>query len=410
MLRSIDRVLAPITWVAAAFTVLALLVGPALIGAERKAPATAGGAPPTARRCSSSNCGGCHTLARAGTTGGSGPNLDDAGDPAAVATTVRGGRGAMPSFEGVLAAGEIDAVAAFVANVQPAAEEEAAAEAPEEGPGPVTQAFETDEGPDGIAVAGSDVWVASASAGTLQRYDAATGEPDGEPLDVGRQPDNPAVDGDEVWLVVSGEDAVARIVDGEITRIPVGAEPEDLAITGDTVWVANAGDGTVSRVDRVSGQVAGEPIPVGGRPLGIAADDDAVWVTSNEDDTVTELDAATGAPRGEPIRVGSKPRSVTIGGGSAWVANAGGDSVTRVRGRRTIKVGGNPRDLVFYQDSVWVANAADDTITRVDAASAEVVGDPIAVGDDPIGIAAGGGAVWATNFRADTMSRVRLAG
>jgi DNA-binding beta-propeller fold protein YncE len=404
VLRRIDRFLAPVTWVAAAFTVFALLIGPSLIGAKKEKATGAAAADPDGKALFVSNCGGCHTLARAGTGGSSGPNLDGAGDADAVAATVRSGQGAMPSFDGTLAGTEIDAVAAFVAGVQPAAATPAA------GPGPVTQAFDTDEGPDGIAVSGSDVWVAAATAGTLQSFDASTGEPEGEPLDVGRQPDNPFVDGDEVWLVISGEDAVARVVDGEVTRIPVGDAPEDLAIAGDTVWVANAGDGTVTRVDRVSGQAAGEPIPVGGRPLGIAADGDAVWVTSNDEDTVIELDAVTGAPRGEPIRVGDRPRSVTVGGGSAWVANAGDSSVTRVRGRRTIRVGGNPRDLVFDDGNVWVANAADDTITRIDAASGDVVGDPIEVGDDPIGIAAGGGLLWATNFRDDTLSRVRLAG
>ena len=41
MLRNIDRVLAPVTWLAAALTVLALLVGPTLIGAKDDTPAAA---------------------------------------------------------------------------------------------------------------------------------------------------------------------------------------------------------------------------------------------------------------------------------------------------------------------------------------------------------------------------------
>ena len=42
---------------------------------------------------------------------------------------------------------------------------------------------------------------------------------------------------------------------------------------------------------------------------------------------------------------------------------------------------------------MWVANAGDDTVTRIDAATAKAAGDPLAVGDDPIGVAVGGGSV-----------------
>jgi DNA-binding beta-propeller fold protein YncE len=406
VLRTIDRFLAPVTWVAAAFTALALLVGPSLIGAKKEKAAVGEPVAP-GRQLFASNCGGCHTLARAGTGGTSGPNLDDPPDTATVALTVRSGRGAMPSFEETLSRAEIGAVAAFVAGEEPAAEATPTATAPaeEDETGDVTS-IPTEDGPDGIAVSGGRVWVALASSAALQQFDASSGDAVGEPLEVGRQPDNPAVAGDVVWLVLSGDDAVARVENGQITRIPVGDAPEDLAIAGDTVWVANAGDGTVSRIDRASATVTGEPIQVGPKPLGIAAGGGTVWVTSNEDDTVWRLDAATGEVRGEPIPVGARPRGVAVGGGSAWVANSGDDTVTRVRDGLAVPVGANPRDLAVAGGTVWVANAADDTVSRIDAASGEVDGDPIDVGDDPIGIAVGDDAVWVTGFRDDTLARI----
>ena len=59
-------------------------------------------------------CGGCHTLADAGTTGAVGPNLDDAKpDEAKVAGMIASGGGAMPP--GLLDGDEADAVAAYVA-------------------------------------------------------------------------------------------------------------------------------------------------------------------------------------------------------------------------------------------------------------------------------------------------------
>ena len=120
MLAAIDRVLAPVTWLVAAFAVAVLLIGPQLIGAEKPAPTKQAVATTAAsgKDVFTSSCGGCHTLADAGTSGASGPNLDDAApDAATVKAYVRGGGGGMPSFGDKLSNAEIDAVAAYVASV-----------------------------------------------------------------------------------------------------------------------------------------------------------------------------------------------------------------------------------------------------------------------------------------------------
>ena len=60
-------------------------------------------------------CGGCHTLADAGTSGTVGPNLDQS--PASeelVVDRVTNGRGAMPPFQGTLSERQIADVAAYV--------------------------------------------------------------------------------------------------------------------------------------------------------------------------------------------------------------------------------------------------------------------------------------------------------
>jgi YVTN family beta-propeller protein len=393
VLRRFDRFFVPVTWAAAALTALALFVGPELIGAKNdNAPryaAIAGGgggaAAPQGKALFVSNCGGCHTLARASTSGSVGPNLDQLKPGVAlVKTTVTNGKGSMPAFGGQLKPAEIDAVAKFVAGVETAATPTATATATAAAEIKATT-VPTDHGPDGITVAGGTVWVANASAGTLQRFDAATGKQAGTAVKVGSQPDNPLVTGSTVWVALSGDDAVARVQGGKVTRIPVGKAPEDLAVSGAFVWVTNAGDGTVSRIDRATGKVSGAPIRVGGRPLGIAASGDTVWVSSFDDGTVWRLDAGSGARRGAPVKVGG--------------------SVTRLSDRRTVQVGEDPRDLVVSGGTVWVADSGDDTVSRIDAASAKPAGDPVAVGDDPIGVAAGGGSVWSTDFRDDTLSR-----
>jgi cytochrome c6 len=61
------------------------------------------------------NCGSCHTLADAGTTGTVGPNLDQSRPPKdLVVDRVTNGQGAMPSFKDSLDAQQIEAVADYV--------------------------------------------------------------------------------------------------------------------------------------------------------------------------------------------------------------------------------------------------------------------------------------------------------
>ena len=120
MLAAIDRVLGPVTWLDAAFAVAVLLIGPQVIGAEKPPPTKQAVAATAAsgKEIFTANCGGCHTLADAGTSGATGPNLDDAApDAATVKAYVRGGGGGMPAFGDKLSNAEIDAVAAYVSSV-----------------------------------------------------------------------------------------------------------------------------------------------------------------------------------------------------------------------------------------------------------------------------------------------------
>ena len=63
----------------------------------------------------SAGCGGCHTLADAGTSGNVGPNLDDAKpDAGAVVDVVTNGKGVMPGYRDRLTPKQIEQLAAFV--------------------------------------------------------------------------------------------------------------------------------------------------------------------------------------------------------------------------------------------------------------------------------------------------------
>ncbi len=128
MLSRVERAVAVVSWLIAAVLVLMLFAGPELIAEDKDQPTAkeaAGASPyasggsggaPDAKALFTDNCGSCHTLSAAGTSGAVGPNLDEANlDATVVEDVVREGPGTMPGFEGELTDAEIAAIAAFVA-------------------------------------------------------------------------------------------------------------------------------------------------------------------------------------------------------------------------------------------------------------------------------------------------------
>jgi mono/diheme cytochrome c family protein len=94
---------------------------PATTAATTAATTTSGGGAVTAaagKVVFKANCGGCHTLAAAGTGGTVGPNLDTLKpNMALVVHQVTNGGGGMPAFGGQLKANQIQSVAKYVSSV-----------------------------------------------------------------------------------------------------------------------------------------------------------------------------------------------------------------------------------------------------------------------------------------------------
>jgi cytochrome c6 len=81
-------------------------------------PEAGGGDPAAGKEIFLANCGTCHTLADAGTSGTVGPNLDESRPPVElVVERVTNGQGVMPSFQGTLSEQQIQDVAAYVSSV-----------------------------------------------------------------------------------------------------------------------------------------------------------------------------------------------------------------------------------------------------------------------------------------------------
>jgi mono/diheme cytochrome c family protein len=124
-LKQLDRGLALVSWLVAAVLALMLLAGPKVIAEDKGQAAPAGKSPyapggggggtaaPGGKALFASNCGSCHTLSAAGTSGAIGPKLDGlAVDAVTVKAAMQAGPGSMPSFS--LSAGDTDAIAKFV--------------------------------------------------------------------------------------------------------------------------------------------------------------------------------------------------------------------------------------------------------------------------------------------------------
>jgi len=99
----------------AATTEAAAATEAATTEAATTAAASEGDATAGAAIFQSAGCGGCHTLAAAGSAGAVGPNLDEAmPDYALVVNRVTNGMGAMPPYSGQLSEDDIKNVAAYV--------------------------------------------------------------------------------------------------------------------------------------------------------------------------------------------------------------------------------------------------------------------------------------------------------
>jgi mono/diheme cytochrome c family protein len=124
MLRGMDKGLAIVTWTVAAVLAVMLLVGPKVVADDKGKKPAAGKSPYASQAASGaaaadgkalfvSNCGSCHTLSAAGTSGAIGPKLDGLGvDAATVTAAMKAGPGAMPTFS--LSPAETAAIAKFV--------------------------------------------------------------------------------------------------------------------------------------------------------------------------------------------------------------------------------------------------------------------------------------------------------
>ena len=166
---------------------------------------------------------------------------------------------------------------------------------------------------------------------------------------------------------------------------------------------------SVGVVDQESNEIV-DRIEVGLLPSGIATGAGSVFVLNTGETTVSKIDATTHrVTRTIPLtgatnEVGAT--AIAFGHGAAWVGDGNAATVSRVvaLGRSDPPVRIHPRfesDVLLVATdatAVWVVSARRSTIYKLDPVSTRTL-SRARVPATPLGVAAGGGAVWVISSR-----------
>lgn len=250
----------------------------------------------------------------------------------------------------------------------------------------------------------------------------------GDALGIGGTPFGIAMspDGKRAYVtdITNNRIAVIDIAHNAVVgSIAVGGAPYGIAIASDgRGYVVNSDDGTISVVDTTTNAVLGVPVRIGNSPTGIAVNQTGtrVYVANSGDDTVSVIDTATYAVT--TVKVGNGPFGVAISGDNIFVSNEFDDTVSIIDARTnavkaTVHVGDAPTGIAVGGDRVVVTNtgssavAGDGTISIIDANTLAVIGDQIAVGGAPAGVAvdADGTRAYVTDLDTDDVLVIDLA-
>jgi hypothetical protein len=213
-------------------------------------------------------------------------------------------------------------------------------------------------------------WLTDDLAGTLVRFDPATGRALGPAVRLPGRPTAVLTAFGRVWVASMLTDTVTEVGPGgaggawraeRSVRVPAG--PSGLAAAGGRLWVASVLAGAVSAVDPSTARVVAEATLPGGA-VRIAAGAGRVWVTGTTDSLAD---------------VGLRPSGATV----QW---------------RAVTVGQGPLGVAVGDGSVWVADSASGTVSRVDPTRDRVTGT-YRTGPDPVAVAVSGGRTWVADGR-----------
>ena len=259
--------------------------------------------------------------------------------------------------------------------------------------------------PTGLVVDDGSVWVVNFTDQTLTRIDASTGEVLANPA-VGGTPTGLTVGGGAVWVttgfgLASGESGSVIRFNARTGRpegrVDVGSGADALAFGDNALWVADRLGDQIVRIDPAGNAVVRE-IPVARAPNAVAVGTGSVWVASSLDTTIWRIDADSYSVDAR-ISLPAPPTALYVGDGTLWATSETGNTLMRIdpttnRLITSIDIGRGPRGVAALGGSVWVAVGADRMLVQVDAGS-NTLARSFELGAFPHGVAVGeDGAVW----------------
>ncbi len=267
--------------------------------------------------------------------------------------------------------------------------------------------------PNGIAIAGDDLWVTSSDQPWVTRIDATTGREREQHPRVGLGASAIASDGTSVWVAAKKAEQVVR-VDARsgrvVARLRPGAPPWRLAVDRGGLWVATTATPVpdqLIRYDAAGHEVERATMAHGVQALATGAN--ALWVAERESPDVLRIDPRT---HKSVVWAGlTDPASdLYYGAGYLWATLATADSIVRIDPRTgntvTTAVGHRPESVVAVGGRLFVANTTDHTVLVIDPRTTRAEGPPLGVALNPLAITGDDRAVWVTGLGENTVTRI----
>lgn len=269
---------------------------------------------------------------------------------------------------------------------------------------------------DWVAVTDNTVWAGSTGPNAVHAVSAATNERIATVALPGKPCAGLAIGFQSLWVPMCGRAGGLARVDltthALVATYPVGSAVAEGGVTtgAGSVWMVLR-SGALARIDPLDGAVRQRVrLPAGS--FNPYYSDGRIWVTRARGAVLTGVDAVTGAVVAQR-RTGPHPRFLTAGQGAIWTLNQGDGSLSRVDpsgGAPTpalpLGTPGPGGDVTYGAGRIWTT-FFDVPLSIVDASVPALLCQWAGPGGDSIGF--GHDAIWLTNFKAGTISRIALA-
>jgi WD40 repeat protein/tetratricopeptide (TPR) repeat protein len=245
-------------------------------------------------------------------------------------------------------------------------------------------------GPDGRSI------LTASATRTTRLWDAVTGEPRGRPLPDSGEIGAVAISPDGQTVLTFGYHNVARLWDAASSR-PIGSPLEHRqAVTAaafspdGAVTLTGSDDRTARLWDTATGRPIGDPLEHGGEVRAVAfRPDGRTFFTGGADKTARFWDTATHRPVGRPLTFPDPVRAVAFGPGGPIVLTEGEGHEARLWDGETGRPIGKPmkhlrefRAVAFGPDGRTILTGGSDQVVRLwDVATALPIGQPMEQGE-----------------------------